>query len=288
MPTTVSKPKPTVQELPLGSIRTDGGTQCRVELDEATIESYAALLVDGAEFPPLVVFWDGADYWLADGFHRWHAFDRALCSHAPCEVHEGNKRAALLFAAGANSHHGLRRTNLDKRKSVLMLLRDPDWFRQSDRWIAETCGVSHTFVATLRQELAGGGAKGKAKPAATPEPEPEREPSDGSTHVIDDGGERDPDLDDYPPGADEPAVDDDDDDDVDQEPDTEVWPDEPDPADAEARAVAREAAIEAEFDLPALVIVLNRVVSAAAQHWPKREHPELARQLRSLAESFGG
>ena len=134
-------------------IRLDGGTQCRSELDEPTIEAYAALLVDGAEFPPLVVFWDGEFYWLADGFHRWHAYEKAHIDPVPCEVRKGTNRDALLYAVGANATHGLRRTNKDKRRSALTLLRDPEWSKESDRWIAKACGVSNKFVSLLRDEL---------------------------------------------------------------------------------------------------------------------------------------
>src|SRR5690348_8493475 len=42
-----------------------------------TNNDYTQAMVDGAEFPPLVVFWDGSDYWLADGFHR-HSAMRAV------------------------------------------------------------------------------------------------------------------------------------------------------------------------------------------------------------------
>ena len=34
-------------------------------------------MVEGAEFPPLIVFFDGATYWLADGFHRYYGAQRS-------------------------------------------------------------------------------------------------------------------------------------------------------------------------------------------------------------------
>jgi hypothetical protein len=56
-----------------------------------------------------------------------------------------------VFSVGANASHGLRRTNGDKRRAVLVLLKDSEWAQRSDRWIAEKCGVSNTFVAGLRE-----------------------------------------------------------------------------------------------------------------------------------------
>lgn len=43
------------------------------------------------------------------------------------EIYEGNLDEAILYAAGANEGHGLRRTNEDKRKVVKML-------PERDRW----------------------------------------------------------------------------------------------------------------------------------------------------------
>ena len=63
----------------LEEIRMDGETQPRQEIDGDTVEAYADLLDAGVELPAVDVFFDGADNWLADGFHRWHASRK----HAP-------------------------------------------------------------------------------------------------------------------------------------------------------------------------------------------------------------
>lgn len=140
--------------LALSKIRLDGGTQSRARLDEEAIEQYAEAFAAKASLPPVVVFFDGADHWLADGFHRVHGATKAERAKIHAEVHAGTRRDAVLYSVGANTTHGLRRTNADKRHAVLMLLRDPEWSTKSDRWVADKCGVSHTFVALQREALA--------------------------------------------------------------------------------------------------------------------------------------
>lgn len=144
--------QPTVR-LALAVIRLDGGTQIRAKIDEPTVVEYAEQMTAGSEFPPLVVYHDGEDYWLADGFHRQAAAAAAGLAEVDCELRQGSRRDAVLWAVGANSAHGLRRTNEDKRRAVGLLLADPEWSQKSDRWIADACGVSHPFVATLRAQL---------------------------------------------------------------------------------------------------------------------------------------
>lgn len=51
--------------------------------------------------------------------------------------------------------HGLRRTNADKRRAVMTLLRDEEWGGWSDREIARRCGVGHQMVSPLRASLSG-------------------------------------------------------------------------------------------------------------------------------------
>lgn len=143
-------------ELEIKFIRTDGGTQARAKLNPETVDDYRDVLRDSDAtwpFPAVVVFHDGSAYWLADGFHRIAAarqHGRFVCE---ADVRQGTQRDAVLYAAGANADHGLRRTNEDKRRAVLRLLEDSEWGQWSDREIARRCKVSHPFVGFIRAEL---------------------------------------------------------------------------------------------------------------------------------------
>lgn len=136
--------------LSIDFIRRDGGTQPRAALDAATVEAYAEAIRAGAAFPPVVVFYDGTDHWLADGFHRVAAHEAAEFEEITVDIRAGTRREAVLFACGANETHGLRRTNEDKRRAVLLLLEDAEWSQWSDREIANRARVTHPFVAKLR------------------------------------------------------------------------------------------------------------------------------------------
>lgn len=69
------------------------------------------------------------------------------------EIHNGTVRDAVLYAVGENTSNGIRRTNADKRASVMMLLKDEEWFGRLDRWIAEKCAVSNVHVSSIRKEV---------------------------------------------------------------------------------------------------------------------------------------
>ncbi len=145
--------------LPLADIRTDGGTQMREGLNEAAIRDYGEAMADGwGSFPPLTVYFDGKEYWLADGFHRLEAARRQIAidspiTLAPALVTDGTRRDAVLFAAQANATHGLQRSSGDKRRAVLSLLGDAEWQTWSDREIARRCRVNHHLVAEIRASM---------------------------------------------------------------------------------------------------------------------------------------
>jgi hypothetical protein len=64
-------------QVPVGKINTTGGTQMRAGTDDATVFEYGqAMIAAGGwnNFPAVVAYHDGKDYWLADGFHRVAAF----------------------------------------------------------------------------------------------------------------------------------------------------------------------------------------------------------------------
>lgn len=143
-----------MQKLKVSQVRTDGGTQMRVgPRNQEAVREYADVLKDGGSLPPVTVFFDGRDYWLADGFHRHSAHLFLSLPDIEADVREGSKRDAILFAVGANASHGLRRTNADKRRAVEALLKDEEWSVWSDREIARRSCTSAPLVARVREEV---------------------------------------------------------------------------------------------------------------------------------------
>lgn len=157
----------TVKPLAIDSIRCGGGTQMRAELSVEVYMDYRDKILAGVEFPPLDVFFDGSDHWLADGFHRFYGHREAKKAYVKCNVHNGTLRDAIFFAACANQAHGLRRTQKDKRNAVEVILNDPDWVKWSDRKIAEQVGVGHPLVSECRRQLK---SRKPPKPSSKPVP----------------------------------------------------------------------------------------------------------------------
>jgi hypothetical protein len=166
----------------MGALVLDAKLQSRIEIDEATVSDYADNIKTGDEFPPVLVYFDGINYYLTDGYHRYHAHKRAEKVSILCSVVNGTFRDAVLHATGVNSKHGMRRTHADKRKAVMTLLDDFEWSDWSNAETARQCGVSPTFVANLRDsggptevkyKTAGGNVATKVKAPGRQAKEPE-------------------------------------------------------------------------------------------------------------------
>ena len=143
-------------EIAISAITVDTVAQIRANgTDPQVVGDYAEAMEQGATFPPVVLFHDGAAYFAGDGFHRIAAADTIGRAAVLADVRQGTRRDAILFAVGANADHGLRRSQADRRNAVLTLLRDPEWSRLSDRKIAEMARVDHKTVAKIRRELTG-------------------------------------------------------------------------------------------------------------------------------------
>ncbi len=145
----------TVQSIALSDIQ-DGGAQMRVEMHPDVVREYADNMAAGAVFPPVVVYHDGTDYWLGDGFHRVEAARKLERETIDAEVLEGDARQAILHGCRSNASHGLRRTQADKRRAVERLLSDEEWSKWSNRKIAKAARVDHKTVDKVRRELLGG------------------------------------------------------------------------------------------------------------------------------------
>ena len=100
------------QDIYLEVINIKGGTQPRAAIDQETVKEYAELYKTGHVLPPVVVFFDGAEYWLADGFHRFHARKKAGLDKLPCDVRQGTQRDAILHSVGANASHEIGRAHV--------------------------------------------------------------------------------------------------------------------------------------------------------------------------------
>jgi ParB/Sulfiredoxin domain len=139
--------------LSLSEIRLDERTQPRATLVTDCVAEYAEDMKRGCKFPPLVVFEDSEGvFWLADGFHRYHAAIEAKWETIQCEVHKGELRDAILHSCGVNAVHGLRRSNKDKRRVVRRMLDNEEWSHWTDSEIARRCKVGHDLVARLRAQ----------------------------------------------------------------------------------------------------------------------------------------
>ena len=145
----------TIQSIALSDIQ-DGGAQMRVEMKPDVVIEYADDMAAGATFPPVIVYFDGTEYWLADGFHRVAAARKIERETIEAEVNEGTARDAIIHGIGSNASHGLRRTQADKRQAVQHLLRDEEWGKWSNRKIAKVAKVDHKTVGKIRRELMGG------------------------------------------------------------------------------------------------------------------------------------
>jgi uncharacterized ParB-like nuclease family protein len=160
----------TPQQVAIAMIRDDGGTQVRSVIDEETVSAYCEAIAGGAQMPPVVVFHEGKDFWLADGFHRLLASKRNHRETIAALIHQGTRRDAVLYSVSANTRHGLRLTNGDKRRAVETLLNDPEWTKWSDREIGRRCSVDGKTVAAIRAEKSS--AEFPQMPGDAPSQEP--------------------------------------------------------------------------------------------------------------------
>jgi hypothetical protein len=125
----------------------------------------------------VTVFFDGKEYWMADGFHRLLAAQRIGRKNVMADVKQGSREDAAWASCAANQTHGLRRTNADKRKAVEIALKLR--LGMSDDAIGRHVGVSREFVCRVRGALTDQGVikshparrtgtDGKSYPAPAP------------------------------------------------------------------------------------------------------------------------
>ena len=145
-------PESTIETVQIASLVIAADLQCRARGTEPdVVRQYAEDMKRGDIFPPIVVFKDAKNTYVANGFHRVAAATMAGFSELQAEVKSGSKRDALLFAVRADRAIGLRRTTQDKRRSIELLIAAHP--KMSDRKVGEACGVDNKTVAATRARL---------------------------------------------------------------------------------------------------------------------------------------
>lgn len=152
---TATPPSNASRRLPLAVIRLDGGTQPRAALDQKHISDLTDDLRAGALLPPVDVMYDGENYWLFDGFHRWHAHKAIGGEGSAIEarIHQGDQTAAQWASFAVNKSHGLRRTTEDKQRAIIAALKHPNGASRSNREIGRHLGVNDKTVGEWRKKL---------------------------------------------------------------------------------------------------------------------------------------
>jgi hypothetical protein len=150
-----------MKKIEISAIRTDGGTQARLKLDQDVVKEYAECMKDGDKFPPVTVFYDGSEYWLANGFHRYFATKSNGELEIECEVKQGTLDDAVLYAFSADGRQGLSRSAEDNRNIIIRMIQHPVWGKWSNAEIAKHVGVSKMTVGRVKASLE------KDKPAPT-------------------------------------------------------------------------------------------------------------------------
>ncbi len=141
--------------------------QPRVLMKSETVQEYRDAMQAGEKFPPVTVYFDGTNKFLADGYHRIAAASALGLRNIDAEIIKGSKRDAMLYSCGANARHGLQRGPDDKRRAVKILLEDEEWGKWSNNEIARRCAVSEHLVREVRGPVTSPGRSEKSSSLAT-------------------------------------------------------------------------------------------------------------------------
>jgi len=137
----------------ISEIRLDGDTQARQALSTETVVLYAEQMKEGAEFPPVVVFNDGSNMWLADGFHRYFACMRIGASEINALVKQGTVIDARIYSFSANGDRGLSLTAADVRANIIKMLSMEETKSWTDTQIAKHVRSSSMTVGRIRASM---------------------------------------------------------------------------------------------------------------------------------------
>lgn len=126
--------------------------QMREQTSDRIVQQYAADMARPTQtFPPIVLFYDGEHYWLADGMHRLLAAKTLGLPDIWARVLRGGEREAVEYAAleAPKDHSKVAYGEGDKQLRVKRMWEvHPEWHHggASTHKIAESCEVNQSTV----------------------------------------------------------------------------------------------------------------------------------------------
>lgn len=136
----------------LSQLTLDPGLQMRTELNQDVVDEYAQAMLNGDKFPPIIVFNDGDNNYVAEGFTRCAAAAQAGIEIIDADVHMGTYEDAFDYAfTKANHDNGQRYKNVDKVSAFKKAFTRDRYIKKSDRELGRLYQVSNGFVSKVRK-----------------------------------------------------------------------------------------------------------------------------------------
>ncbi len=140
------------QSILMDLIRTDGCTQHRL-LEPEFQAHYGTMMEAGIEFPPIELVFDGKDYWIWDGFHRFWASRDIGRKEIIANVKQGSLRDAKWLSFSANKDHGIPRPLGFAKIIIERIAEDPKWRKKKQQAIADHVGVTQQCVSKIMRQI---------------------------------------------------------------------------------------------------------------------------------------
>ena len=138
--------------LPIEKIRIDGDTQPRADINKNAVEEYASLISEKVLMPPVIVYFDGKEYWLVDGFHRYFSHKKLGLTEMLVDIRNGTLREAQFFSKGAHNGRGLGHNSKDYEYIILSMVSDKEWGQLSNRALGKHVGISAMTVGRIKKK----------------------------------------------------------------------------------------------------------------------------------------
>jgi len=157
------------KQLPLKDIRIDGKTQHR-KVDDEVVLRYTALMKDGVKFPPIEIIYDGKNYFMWDGFHRYFSHLKLNKKYIEANIEKGTQRDAIYLSFSANKDNAFPRQPGTAKEIIEKILKDKEWSKISPREIANHVGCTERYVFQIQSAIS------KTYPMNSSEDKPDSKP----------------------------------------------------------------------------------------------------------------